>query len=85
MKGNLDNDTLRRMQEDMAAAQIGTGGMLLVDQSLDKRPKLERAHSAAEKENVPLLQRSNSLLKRQYSHQEQVTINPPRVNDALND
>ncbi|XP_025201967.1 regulating synaptic membrane exocytosis protein 2 isoform X7 [Melanaphis sacchari] len=36
----------------------------------DKRPKLERAHSAVEKENVPLLQRSNSLLRRQYSQQE---------------
>ncbi|XP_050545169.1 regulating synaptic membrane exocytosis protein 2 isoform X3 [Daktulosphaira vitifoliae] len=36
----------------------------------DKRPKLERAHSAVEKENVPLLQRSNSQLRRQYSQQE---------------
>lgn len=36
----------------------------------DKRPKLERAHSAVEKENIPLLQRSNSLLRRQYSQQE---------------
>ncbi|XP_050421266.1 regulating synaptic membrane exocytosis protein 2 isoform X3 [Adelges cooleyi] len=36
----------------------------------DKRPKLERAHSAIEKENVPLLQRSNSILRRQYSQQE---------------
>ncbi|XP_025411870.1 regulating synaptic membrane exocytosis protein 2 isoform X7 [Sipha flava] len=36
----------------------------------DKRPKLERAHSAVEKENAPLLQRSNSLLRRQYSQQE---------------
>lgn len=36
----------------------------------DKRPKLERAHSAVEKENVPLLQRSNSLLRRQFSQQE---------------
>lgn len=35
----------------------------------DKRPKLERAHSAAEKENQPL-QRSNSVLRRQYSEQE---------------
>ncbi|XP_072388810.1 regulating synaptic membrane exocytosis protein 2 [Diabrotica undecimpunctata] len=35
----------------------------------DKRPKLERAHSAAEKENLPL-QRSGSLLRRQYSEQE---------------
>ncbi|CAH1186021.1 unnamed protein product [Phyllotreta striolata] len=35
----------------------------------DKRPKLERAHSAAEKENQPL-QRSGSGLRRQYSEQE---------------
>lgn len=35
----------------------------------DKRPKLERAHSAAEKENQPL-QRTSSLLRRQYSEQE---------------
>ncbi|XP_064076958.1 regulating synaptic membrane exocytosis protein 1 isoform X12 [Vanessa tameamea] len=39
------------------------------DTSLDKRPKLERAHSAAEKENQPL-QRSGSALRRQYSQQE---------------
>lgn len=35
----------------------------------DKRPKLERAHSAAEKENLPL-QRSGSVLRRQYSEQD---------------
>ncbi|CAK1548275.1 unnamed protein product [Leptosia nina] len=40
-----------------------------VDSTLDKRPKLERAHSAAEKENQPL-QRSGSALRRQYSQQE---------------
>lgn len=39
------------------------------DASIDKRPKLERAHSAAEKENLPL-QRSGSALRRQYSQQE---------------
>ncbi|XP_053600936.1 regulating synaptic membrane exocytosis protein 2 isoform X12 [Plodia interpunctella] len=39
------------------------------DATLDKRPKLERAHSAAEKENHPL-QRSGSALRRQYSQQE---------------
>ncbi|XP_014219658.1 regulating synaptic membrane exocytosis protein 2-like [Copidosoma floridanum] len=76
MKGTMDGATLRRMQEDMQASQgmmgLGGGGLLLADQGLDKRPKLERAHSAAEKENVPLLQRSSSLLKRQYSHQEQI-------------
>lgn len=37
----------------------------------DKRPKLERAHSAAEKENQPLLQRSGSMLRRQYSQQDE--------------
>lgn len=41
----------------------------LQDASLDKRPKLERAHSAAEKENHPL-QRTGSALRRQYSQQE---------------
>ncbi|XP_031342327.1 regulating synaptic membrane exocytosis protein 2 isoform X6 [Photinus pyralis] len=35
----------------------------------DKRPKLERAHSAAEKENQPL-QRSGCPLRRQYSEQD---------------
>ncbi|XP_073942929.1 rab3 interacting molecule isoform X3 [Choristoneura fumiferana] len=39
------------------------------DLTIDKRPKLERAHSAAEKENQPL-QRSGSALRRQYSQQE---------------
>ncbi|CAH1175810.1 unnamed protein product [Phaedon cochleariae] len=36
----------------------------------DKRPKLERAHSAAEKENLPL-QRAGSVLRRQYSEQQE--------------
>ncbi|XP_063547018.1 regulating synaptic membrane exocytosis protein 2 isoform X13 [Cydia strobilella] len=39
------------------------------DSTIDKRPKLERAHSAAEKENLPL-ERSGSALRRQYSQQE---------------
>lgn len=65
-----DSAMLRQMQEDM---QVG-GPQGLADQTQDKRPKLERAHSAAEKENLPLLQRSgNCLLRRQYSQQEQVT------------
>lgn len=38
----------------------------------DKRPKLERARSAAEKENHPL-QRTGSQLRRQYSQQETST------------
>ncbi|KAK4880315.1 hypothetical protein RN001_008461 [Aquatica leii] len=35
----------------------------------DKRPKLERAHSAAEKENQPI-PRSGCVLRRQYSEQD---------------
>lgn len=38
----------------------------------DKRPKLERARSAAEKENHPL-QRTGSQLRRQFSQQETST------------
>ncbi|XP_066593060.1 regulating synaptic membrane exocytosis protein 2 isoform X2 [Prorops nasuta] len=60
--GSVDNSML--MQEDMQ----GIGPQGLVDQSLDKRPKLERAHS--EKENMSLLQQST--LRRQYSQQEQM-------------
>lgn len=41
------------------------------DSSMDKRPKLERAHSAAEKENQPLLRASGGgALRRQLSQQE---------------
>ncbi|XP_061937020.1 regulating synaptic membrane exocytosis protein 2 isoform X6 [Apis cerana] len=61
-----DNAMVRRMQD----MQVG-GPPGLVDQTQDKRPKLERAHSAAEKENLPLLLSSGSLLRRQYSQQEQ--------------
>ncbi|KOC65693.1 Regulating synaptic membrane exocytosis protein 2 [Habropoda laboriosa] len=64
--GAGENAMLRRMQD----MQVG-GPPGLVDQTQDKRPKLERAHSAAEKENLPLLLRSGSLLRRQYSQQEQ--------------
>ncbi|XP_011691488.1 PREDICTED: regulating synaptic membrane exocytosis protein 2 [Wasmannia auropunctata] len=68
--GAVDNALLRQMQEDL---QVG-GHQGLADQTRDKRPKLERAHSAAEKENLPLLQRSgNCPLRRQYSQQEQIS------------
>ncbi|XP_011647234.1 regulating synaptic membrane exocytosis protein 2 [Pogonomyrmex barbatus] len=68
--GAVDNALLRQMQEDL---QVG-GRQGLADQTRDKRPKLERAHSAAEKENLPLLQRSgNCPLRRQYSQQEQIS------------
>lgn len=42
----------------------------------DKRPKLERARSAAEKENQPL-QRTGSGLRRQYSHDSSVDMLNP--------
>lgn len=42
----------------------------------DKRPKLERARSAAEKENLPL-QRIGSGLRRQYSHDSSVDMLNP--------
>ncbi|XP_028048092.1 regulating synaptic membrane exocytosis protein 2 isoform X4 [Monomorium pharaonis] len=68
--GAVDSALLRQMQEDL---QVG-GRQGLADQTRDKRPKLERAHSAAEKENLPLLQRSgNCPLRRQYSQQEQIS------------
>ncbi|XP_072936104.1 regulating synaptic membrane exocytosis protein 2 isoform X5 [Epargyreus clarus] len=54
---------LWRMESDLRDLQPQ------VESSHDKRPKLERAHSAAEKENHPL-QRSGSALRRQYSQQE---------------
>ncbi|KAK9497026.1 hypothetical protein O3M35_012818 [Rhynocoris fuscipes] len=50
---------MRRIEADMQSGTL-----------TDKRPKLERAHSAAEKENQPLV-RSSSVLRRQYSQQEQ--------------
>ncbi|XP_076753381.1 rab3 interacting molecule isoform X4 [Xylocopa sonorina] len=62
-----ENAMMLRGMQDM---QVG-GPPGLVDQTQDKRPKLERARSAAEKENLPLLLRSGSLLRRQYSQQEQ--------------
>nr|XP_024216296.1 regulating synaptic membrane exocytosis protein 2 isoform X4 [Halyomorpha halys] len=50
-----DSAVMRRIEADMSL--------------MDKRPKLERAHSAAEKENQPLT-RSGSSLRRQYSQQD---------------
>lgn len=47
-------------------------GLMQQQDPSDKRPKLERAQSAAEKENLPL-QRTGSCLRRQYSQQEQPT------------
>lgn len=53
------NDPVSKQDQDREIAMLS-----------DKRAKLERTQSAAEKENHPL-ERSGSLLRRQYSHQEQ--------------
>lgn len=50
----------------------------------DKRPKLERARSAAEKENHPL-QRTGSQLRRQYSQQETSTRRASASDSGVDD
>lgn len=57
---------IRRIEGDKSSEQFDP------HDATDKRPKLERARSAAEKENLPL-QRSGSALRRQYSQQEPPT------------
>lgn len=61
MVSSQQDSIMRRIEADMQGGILGPG---LVG---DKRPKLERAHSAAEKENQPLL---GLELRRQYSQQE---------------
>lgn len=63
-----DHAIMRRIEADLQLGPPGIGGDLETPTAGDKRPKLERAHSAAEKENV--LQRSGSALRRQFSQQE---------------
>lgn len=77
-KGGQLDPVMRRMEQDMH----GRVDMDMPSSCLgsDKRPKLERAHSAAEKENLPLLQRSGSALRRQYSQQE--TPGPRRMSTS---
>lgn len=66
--GGQHDVIMSRIQADLNQQQFPQ----FVNETTDKRPKLERAHSAAEKENLPL-QRSNSQLRRQYSQQESGT------------
>ncbi|XP_055847782.1 uncharacterized protein LOC129913228 isoform X13 [Episyrphus balteatus] len=54
---------IRRIEPD------GSSAIVEPHDSTDKRPKLERTRSAAEKENLPM-QRTGSVLRRQYSQQE---------------
>lgn len=67
---------MRRIEADLHQQPDDNTPMLTTP--IDKRPKLERAHSAAEKENVPLA-RSGSVLRRQYSQQEQTTTSGRRM------
>lgn len=69
--GTTHDTIMSRIQADLNQQQFP----MTDDPSMniDKRPKLERAHS--EKENLPL-QRTNSQLRRQYSQQEQSTRTP---------
>nr|XP_043068002.1 regulating synaptic membrane exocytosis protein 2 isoform X1 [Drosophila bipectinata] len=66
---------IRRIEPD--------GSSTIVDphDQTDKRPKLERTRSAAEKENLPM-QRAGSMLRRQYSQQEQPTNRRLSVSDS---
>ncbi|KAK9674680.1 hypothetical protein QE152_g40936, partial [Popillia japonica] len=68
------------------AINLGEGDIMPPTQQApsDKRPKLERAHSAAEKENQPL-QRSGSVLRRQHSEQESPNPALDRYNKTYNE
>lgn len=71
--GGTHDSVMSKIQADLNQQQFPMMNENLQQSlNIDKRPKLERAHSAAEKENLPL-QRSNSQLRRQYSQQEQST------------
>ncbi|XP_073830260.1 rab3 interacting molecule isoform X2 [Musca autumnalis] len=71
-KATIQQDGFIRRNEPDGSSDISQQAVVDPHDTLDKRPKLERTRSAAEKENLPL-QRSGSMLKRQYSQQEQTT------------
>uniref|UniRef100_A0A1I8M3T0 PDZ domain protein n=1 Tax=Musca domestica TaxID=7370 RepID=A0A1I8M3T0_MUSDO len=71
-KATIQQDGFIRRNEPDGSSDISQQAVVDPHDALDKRPKLERTRSAAEKENLPL-QRSGSMLKRQYSQQEQTT------------
>ncbi|XP_046869600.1 regulating synaptic membrane exocytosis protein 2 isoform X17 [Drosophila willistoni] len=70
-KSTVQQDGFIRRIEPDGSSDISQQAMTPHD-STDKRPKLERTRSAAEKENQPM-QRAGSMLRRQYSQQEQPT------------
>ncbi|KRG00613.1 regulating synaptic membrane exocytosis protein 2 isoform X9 [Drosophila mojavensis] len=71
---------IRRIEPD-GSSDISQQAIVDPRDSADKRPKLERTRSAAEKENLPM-QRAGSMLRRQYSQQEQPTNRRLSVSDS---
>ncbi|KAH8295422.1 hypothetical protein KR018_010980 [Drosophila ironensis] len=77
--GNQDG-FIRRIEPD-GSSDISQQTIVDPHDQTDKRPKLERTRSAAEKENLPM-QRAGSMLRRQYSQQEQPTNRRLSVSDS---
>ncbi|XP_044572828.1 regulating synaptic membrane exocytosis protein 2 isoform X3 [Drosophila ananassae] len=71
---------IRRIEPD-GSSDISQQTIVDPHDQTDKRPKLERTRSAAEKENLPM-QRAGSMLRRQYSQQEQPTNRRLSVSDS---
>ncbi|XP_034485584.1 uncharacterized protein LOC117790289 isoform X3 [Drosophila innubila] len=71
---------IRRIEPD-GSSDISQQAIVDPHDITDKRPKLERTRSAAEKENLPM-QRAGSMLRRQYSQQEQPTNRRLSVSDS---
>ncbi|XP_011182531.3 uncharacterized protein LOC105212329 isoform X2 [Zeugodacus cucurbitae] len=79
-KGQQQDSFLRRIEPD-GSSDISQQAIVDTHDTLDKRPKLERTRSAAEKENLPM-QRTGSVLRRQYSQQETPTNRRMSVTDS---
>ncbi|XP_020817701.1 regulating synaptic membrane exocytosis protein 2 isoform X6 [Drosophila serrata] len=71
---------IRRIEPD-GSSDISQQAIVDPRDTTDKRPKLERTRSAAEKENLPM-QRAGSMLRRQYSQQEQPTNRRMSASDS---
>ncbi|XP_036335934.1 regulating synaptic membrane exocytosis protein 1 isoform X1 [Rhagoletis pomonella] len=79
-KGQQQDSFLRRIEPD-GSSDISQQAIVDPHDTLDKRPKLERTRSAAEKENLPM-QRTGSVLRRQYSQQEVPTNRRMSASDS---
>ncbi|XP_034130321.1 rab-3-interacting molecule unc-10 isoform X32 [Drosophila guanche] len=78
--GGQQDGFIRRIEPD-GSSDISQQAIVDPHDTTDKRPKLERTRSAAEKENLPM-QRAGSMLRRQYSQQEQPTNRRLSVSDS---